>query len=65
MSLNELSNAEIYQTLSTQVEVLLDSLYGTDPRHSLAADALAKKFVYGVPIPWSLTHQFGRNSAGT
>ena len=42
------------------VELVINIAYGTDPRHSLLAEAAAAKIVYNDPIPWSLGTHFGR-----
>lgn len=44
------------------VSGLVNSAYGTNPRHALLGIAAANKIVYDQPVPWSLSDHFARPS---
>lgn len=41
-------------------QALIDTCYGTDPRHAMLAEAIANEAVYGQRPPLSLQQQFGQ-----
>lgn len=50
----------LWEEVKNEVEGVFNTAYGTDPRHTLAARAVADKIAFGTPVPWSLRKHFGR-----
>lgn len=56
-------NAEdevVWEAVEKSARALIDTCYGTDPRHGLLAQAIANQAVYGKRPPLDLQQQFGR-----
>lgn len=44
----------LWEAIANEVSIVINTAYGTDPRHTMMARAAADKIAYGKPIPWGI-----------
>lgn len=50
----------LWEEVRNTVRDVMNTCYGTDPRHTLAAEAVANKVARGQSVPWGFARHFGR-----